>query len=240
MIVPLIGRMRLDDLARPFRIEQVGEALRRVLGLHQIGVVAERGEPYARQCESAVRVAMLGREMLRDLLRHIGREPAVALPDDEMRRVRGVDDVGGVDVARHLLRDALEDALGAGAFDPHRDAGIFRLERLGELLGDRQIHRGVEGELAFLLRSLDQRRRHASAGGRRRDARRERGAAAAGERRSGGGEYCHDSILLAPPLKGRVGSPKAVRRDHLRPMTRPPCSRVDRIKSGAGSSLQGR
>ena len=75
-----------------------------------------------------------------------------------------------------LLPDALEHALGAGALDPHRDAGILRLERLGELLGDRQVHRGVEGELAFLLRRLDQRRRDRLGGGRRGDdARRERG-----------------------------------------------------------------
>src|SRR5262245_2640571 len=37
--------------------------------------------------------------------------------------------------------------------------GNFRLERLGEFLRDRQIHRGVEGELAFLRGGLDQRRR---------------------------------------------------------------------------------
>ena len=58
-----------------------------------------------------------------------------------------------------LLADALEHALGAGALDAHRDAGIFRLERLGEILGDRQVHRGVEDDLALLLRRLDQRGR---------------------------------------------------------------------------------
>ena len=68
-----------------------------------------------------------------------------------MRGVRRVDDIDGVDAAAVFLADALEHALGAGALDPHRDAGIFRLERLGDLLGERQIDRGVIDDLAFLL-----------------------------------------------------------------------------------------
>ena len=40
-----VARMRLDDLARPFRIEQVGEALRRLFALHQVGVVGDDAEP---------------------------------------------------------------------------------------------------------------------------------------------------------------------------------------------------
>ena len=36
--------MRLDDLAGPFRIEQVGISLGRFLALHQIGVVGDRAE----------------------------------------------------------------------------------------------------------------------------------------------------------------------------------------------------
>ena len=52
-----------------------------------------------------------------------------------------------------------EHALGAGALDPHSDAGILRLEGLAELLGERQVHGGVEDDLAFFLRRLDQRRR---------------------------------------------------------------------------------
>ena len=57
---------------------------------------------------------------------------------------------------RILLADALEDALGARALDAHGDAGIFRLEGLGDLLGQRQVDRGVPDDLAFLLRRLDQ------------------------------------------------------------------------------------
>jgi hypothetical protein len=65
-----------------------------------------------------------------------------------------------VDVAGIFLPDALEHALGAGAFDAHRNARIFRLERLGQLFRDRQIGRGIIDDLAFFLRCLDQGRRH--------------------------------------------------------------------------------
>ena len=42
--------MRLDDLALPFRVEQIGETFRRVLGLDELGVVLDRrqGEPVGR------------------------------------------------------------------------------------------------------------------------------------------------------------------------------------------------
>ena len=77
-----------------------------------------------------------------------------------MRGVGGVHHVDGVDVAGIFLADALEHALGAGALDAHRDARIFRLERLGQFLRDRQIGRGVIDDLAFFLRRVDQRRGH--------------------------------------------------------------------------------
>ena len=60
---------------------------------------------------------------------------------------------------RIFLADALEHALGAGALDPHRDAGELRLERLADPLGQRQVDRGVPDDLAFLLGRLDQGRR---------------------------------------------------------------------------------
>ena len=94
--------------------------------------------------------------ILGHVLGHVRREHAVALPDDEMRGIGRIDDVDRMDAARIFLADALEHALGAGALDPHGDAGIFRLERLGDLLGDRQVDRGVADDLAFLLRRLDQ------------------------------------------------------------------------------------
>ena len=160
-----VARMRLDDLALPFRIEQIGEALRRVLRLHQVGVVADDAQADAEAREHAVGVLVLGRIVLRDVLRHERRQQAVALPDDEVRGVGGVHRIDRVDAAAVFLADALEHALGAGALDAHGDAGIFRLERLGDLLGERQVDRGVIDDLAFLLGRLDQRRRD---GGRRR------------------------------------------------------------------------
>ena len=74
-------------------------------------------------------------------------------------------DIGRVDAARLLLPDALEDALRARALDAHRYPWIFRLEAFRELLGEWQIEPGVEGDLAFAARRVDQLRRD---GGRRR------------------------------------------------------------------------
>ena len=70
-----------------------------------------------------------------------------------------VDDIGGADVGGEFLVDPLEQPLRAGALDLHGDAGIGRLERLAELFADRQIHRGIEDDPAFLLRGVDQFRR---------------------------------------------------------------------------------
>ena len=72
-----------------------------------------------------------------NILRHIGRQDAIALPDDEMRGIGRIHHIDGVNVAGVFLADALEHALGAGALDADRDARIFRLERLGQFLGDR-------------------------------------------------------------------------------------------------------
>ena len=58
--VAAVARMRLDHLAGPFRIEQVGKALRRILGLHQIGVVADHAQSDAEAGEQAVGVLVLG------------------------------------------------------------------------------------------------------------------------------------------------------------------------------------
>jgi hypothetical protein len=63
-----------------------------------------------------------------------------------------------VDVAGIFLADALEHALGAGALDARRYAGVFRLERAAETLGELQVHRRIEDDLAFLLGRFDQRR----------------------------------------------------------------------------------
>ena len=76
-----------------------------------------------------------------------------------MRSIRAERDIHREDAAGLLLPDALEDALRARPLDPHRDAGIRRLERAAELLRKGQIERTIEGELALAARGLDQRGR---------------------------------------------------------------------------------
>jgi hypothetical protein len=164
-----VARMRLDDLARPFRIEQVGIAPGRLLGrLHHVGVVADDADPGAEGRERAVRILVLLRIELGHVLRQIGLENAFALPDDEVGGIGRIDHVDGVDPAGIFLTDALKHAFGAGALHAHRDAGIFRLERLGDALRDRQVDRGVVDDLAFLLRRLEQLRRDCAGGRSRR------------------------------------------------------------------------
>src|SRR5262249_23524945 len=135
------------------------EAPRRLLRLHQIRVVSDRGEPYPRRYPQSVGIVILRGIVPRDLLRQVRRKPTIALPNDEMRAVRAIDHIDRLNAALHLLPDALKHALGAGAFYPNVDTGKPRLEGLGELLRDRQIHGAVEGELAFLFGPLHQRRR---------------------------------------------------------------------------------
>ena len=65
-----VARMRLDDLALPFRIEQIGEALRRFFLFHQVGVVGDDADPDAEAGEHAIRVLVLGRIELGDVLGH--------------------------------------------------------------------------------------------------------------------------------------------------------------------------
>ena len=129
-----VAGMRLHHLAGPFRIEQVGEALRRLGRLQHVGVVAETAEPGAEGRELAVRIAVVLRPELGDVLGHVGQEDAVALPDDEVRGVGRLHDVDRVDLARVFLPDALKDALGAGALDARRDALVARRELLGDAL----------------------------------------------------------------------------------------------------------
>ncbi|GCC44831.1 hypothetical protein chiPu_0029044 [Chiloscyllium punctatum] len=56
-----VAGMRLDDLALPFRIEQIGRALRRLLGLHQTGVVGNDRQPDPEARELSIGIAMLVR-----------------------------------------------------------------------------------------------------------------------------------------------------------------------------------
>src|SRR2546423_7278513 len=106
--------MPLDHLAHPFWIEQVGEALGSLVGFHQVGVVAERAQPYAGGDVEPLRVAVIGGKMTGGLLRKIGGKPTVAFPGDKVRSVGAVDDVGRIDVAAVFLADPLKQAFGSG------------------------------------------------------------------------------------------------------------------------------
>ena len=117
--------MRLDDLADPFGIEKVLVALGRLFRLHEIGVVAHRAEKHAETRKRSVGILVFGGIVLRHVLRHERRQPAVALPHDKVGGIRGVYDIDRVDVAAVLLVDALEHALGAGALDAQATPGNF-------------------------------------------------------------------------------------------------------------------
>src|SRR5207237_10699676 len=186
-----VARVRLDDLARPLWIEEVGEALRCLLLLHQPGVVTDHRQPDAPAGEEAAGLLVLGRVVRRYVLREIGRQDAVALPDDEMSRIRAVDHVHCVDAAAVLLADALEDPLAAGALHPHGDARILRLERLRDALGDGKIDRGVPDDLAFLPRRFDELWRDPGGRGRGRSGPRRPAQERDGER--GGGQALEDA-----------------------------------------------
>src|SRR5688572_523825 len=111
--------MRLDDLADPFRVQQIGIALRRLLALHQVGVEADWHEPDAEGCELPVRIHVFRPVVLGDILRYEGLKDTLTFPYDEMGGIRRVDHVDAVDAAGIFLTDALEHALGAGPLDLH-------------------------------------------------------------------------------------------------------------------------
>ncbi len=148
--------MCLDDLALPLRIEQIGEALRRLILLHQIGVVGDDAEEDAEAGKGAVDVLVLRRIELGDIFRRVRRQHVLVLPVDQQRGVRRIDHVDGVHAGGIFLADALQQALGAAALDLARHAGIFGFERLADLLRQLEVDRGVPDDLALLLRCRDQ------------------------------------------------------------------------------------
>src|SRR6476619_2974331 len=151
-----VGGMRLNHLPRPLWVKQVREAPGCLLRLYQCRVIAERGQPHACRNEKAVRIVIFLRIVARDLLRQIRNEPAVSLPHDAMGSVCCIDYINRIDAAVVFLLNALEQALGARALDAHSDAGEFGFENSADALSNRQIHRGVESDLALLLGHRDQ------------------------------------------------------------------------------------
>src|ERR1035437_6547644 len=96
------------------------------------------------------------------ILGDIRLDPILVLggPVEEMRGIGAAHHVDRVNTARLLLVDALIDTLGAGAFDPDGNAGIFRLEGAGQPFRSVELQRGIEAGVAFLFCGLDQRRHH--------------------------------------------------------------------------------
>lgn len=61
----------------------------------------------------------------RNIVRHIGREQALAFPGQELRGVTGADRVRDAQTGGVFLRDAGENTLAAGAVDRTRIPGNF-------------------------------------------------------------------------------------------------------------------
>jgi len=80
---------------------------------------------------------MLGR-VFRDILGHIGQKDAIALPDDEMRRVGGIDTIDRVNVAR-ISCPMRWNTRSAPVRSTRRNAGIFGSNALATFFGDRQV-----------------------------------------------------------------------------------------------------
>ena len=146
----------LDELALPLGIEQVAVALGGILARNQAGVVADNLEPGAHSRVHSVRVDAFVWEIFGDILGNIGRNPVVALPVDEMRRVRAADNINRKNAACLFLSDTLKNPLGSRTLDAYRDARIFRFEYFAKSFCSRELQRGVEGNLSFLPRCRDQ------------------------------------------------------------------------------------
>ena len=78
-------------------------------------------------------------------------------PVEIVRGVGAVGDVDRMDAAALLLRDTLENPLRTRALDAHGNAGIFGFEHPAQPFGGGEFQRGIERDLAFLARGLDQR-----------------------------------------------------------------------------------
>ena len=147
--------MALDDLAVPTRIEQVGEALWRIVRFDNIGVVADGAEQGERGCVHGIRIDLFGRQVFGCLFRQVRREQPVALPMDKMCRVCAADDIDFIDLKCLFLADALEDALSSRSLHVDGDAGILGFEHFAKVFRDWNFHSGVERDHALLPRGLD-------------------------------------------------------------------------------------
>jgi hypothetical protein len=90
----------------------------------------------------------------------IGNFPKRPMPKTIQKSVdRWVCQADRIDAARLFPADALKNPFRALALNAHGNAGVFRLECLGESFRGRKLERRVEGNLAFLAGGFDKRRR---------------------------------------------------------------------------------
>src|SRR5262249_47807947 len=139
-----IVRISFDDFALPSGVEQIGESRRRLLGLDQIGVVAnwaERGE-YRRV--HAIGTDLFGRQVLGRVLRQERRKQVLAPPTDEMSGVRATHDVHFMDTDLFFFADALEHSLRPRSLHANLDSGILGFKRLAQPFRYWNVHRRVE------------------------------------------------------------------------------------------------
>ena len=148
--------MAFDELGPPLGIKQIGVALGGVVARNLACVVADNLQPSAHSRVHPIRVDVFLWEILGDILGNIGRDPVVALPVDEMRRVRAADNIYRKNAACLFLSYTLKNPLGSRTLDAYRDARIFRFEYFAKSFCNRELQRGVEGNLSFLPRRRDQ------------------------------------------------------------------------------------
>src|SRR6185437_1855015 len=96
--------------------------------------------------------------IFRNVFRHIGLEPALVFPDDEVRRVRRIDDVDCVNVGGVFLADTLKETRGTGTLDGARNA-VLGFKYLADLLRELGVDRGLDLHSAVFLGARDQRGR---------------------------------------------------------------------------------
>src|SRR5262245_21261293 len=148
--------MTLDDLALPFWIEQIGVTFRCVLWLDQRSVVTDHRKPGAHGRAGAIRIYPIARQILCHILGHIGRDPVLALPEDEVCGVGAAYEIDRIDAAVLLLLDPLKDSFSPGTLNPRGNPRIPCLESSGQFLGDIQFERTVKRNLALLACGPDQ------------------------------------------------------------------------------------
>jgi hypothetical protein len=150
-----IVRISFDDFTLPFGVEQIGESRRGILGLDQIGVVANWAERGECRRVHAIRTDLFGRQVLGRVLRQERRKQALAPPTDKMSSVRATHDVHFMDADVSFFADALEHALRPRSLHANLDSGILGFERLTQPFRYWNVHRRVERERTLLAGGLD-------------------------------------------------------------------------------------